>query len=337
MRYIFIIVSSLLLFASCTSSTTTLSGKIDNLDSESKTLTFRGNGVKETTSISENGEFTLKLDIEKAGNYSVFINKKTRFNVFLNSGYDVTISADAKDLSKSLKFSGKGSETNEYYRKTSNDFFSFIKTKNKLYKLNKKDFTEQLTNFKIKIEETAKEYKHIDPFILEKVNSSIEKNFKALEAQYNEANKKTYKLEVGSKSPEFFNYENYNGGTSSMSDFKGKYIYIDVWATWCGPCKAQIPALKKLEKEYRGKNIEFISISTDRPNAHDTWANMVRDKGLKGTQLYMGKNRSFMTDYGIKGIPRFIFIDTEGNIVDANAPRPCQTAAVKKMFAEAGL
>src|SRR5690606_5126123 len=57
-------------------------------------------------------------------------------------------------------------------------------------------------------------------------------------------------LPKGSPSPVFNDYENYNGSKTSLSDLKGKYVYVDVWATWCGPCKVEIPSLKRLESEY---------------------------------------------------------------------------------------
>ena len=58
-------------------------------------------------------------------------------------------------------------------------------------------------------------------------------------------------------------FENYAGETSSLEDFKGRYVYIDVWATWCGPCKKEIPYLKAIEEKFHNRNIEFVSISVD--------------------------------------------------------------------------
>lgn len=132
------------------------------------------------------------------------------------------------------------------------------------------------------------------------------------------------KLTAGNPSPEFTNYENFNGGTSSLKDFKGKYVYIDVWATWCGPCIGEIPSLKKIEKKYHNKNIAFVSISIDKQKDKDKWKKMVADKELVGTQLFADKDwkSKFVEDYQIKGIPRFILLDKEGKIIDANAPRP---------------
>ncbi len=131
-------------------------------------------------------------------------------------------------------------------------------------------------------------------------------------------------LVKGNESPVFSNYENHQGGTTSLNDLKGKYVYIDVWATWCAPCKAEIPYLKKIEEQYHDKNIEFVSISVDQKPQYDTWKSMVKDEELRGIQLFADQNWSsqFIIDYDIKGIPRFILIDPNGKIVSASAPRP---------------
>jgi len=129
---------------------------------------------------------------------------------------------------------------------------------------------------------------------------------------------------VKGKTSPGFNFENIDGSMTSLEDLKGKYVYIDVWATWCGPCIAEIPALKELEKSYHGKNIEFVSISVDVYKDKEKWLKMVENKELKGVQLIADKdwNSDFVKQYAIDGIPRFILIDSEGNIISANAPRP---------------
>ncbi|MCK0131235.1 TlpA family protein disulfide reductase [Flavobacteriaceae bacterium F08102] len=140
--------------------------------------------------------------------------------------------------------------------------------------------------------------------------------------------KKQYELlltvQKGQPSPKFVDYENHAGGTTSLDDLKGKYVYIDVWATWCGPCLAEIPSLKKVEKAYHGKNIHFVSVSIDKEDAYDKWKAMVTEKELGGIQLLADNawESKFVQDYLIRGIPRFILIDPQGNIVNANAPRP---------------
>ena len=135
---------------------------------------------------------------------------------------------------------------------------------------------------------------------------------------------------TGQPSPKFVNYENNAGGTTSLDDLKGKYVYIDVWATWCGPCKAEIPFLKEVEAKYHDKNIAFVSISVDKAKDHDKWKQMIVDKELGGVQLMADNDfkSQFVQDYFIKGIPKFILLDPNGNIVTPNAPRPSNTELI---------
>ena len=168
----------------------------------------------------------------------------------------------------------------------------------------------------------------IDPYGKEDLFNAIMKISK--DDKINESLQKRYYykavlLAKGKRSPAF-SYKNYKGDSTSMSDFKGKYLYIDIWATWCRPCIYEIPFLKKLKREFRGKNIEFISISVDPPNNYDLWKKMIKERQLSGVQLFSGEsfNSKFIRDYAIDGIPRFIIIDPQGYIVKANANRPSQ-------------
>lgn len=137
-------------------------------------------------------------------------------------------------------------------------------------------------------------------------------------------------IKAGQPSPTF-SCPDINGKMVSLADLKGKYVYIDVWATWCGPCRGELPHLKKLEEAYAGKDIEFVSLSCDRDKA--AWEKMVKDGDMKGIQLHMGPQDSFMDKYIINGIPRFILLDREGRIVKADAPRPSDPA-ITKLFDE---
>lgn len=152
---------------------------------------------------------------------------------------------------------------------------------------------------------------------------------KELSAKYNNI----LKLKKGAVSPVFVDYENYDGNKTSLKDFKGKYVYIDLWATWCKPCIGEIPFLQALEKDYHKKKIAFVSISVDKLEAHDAWKEMVAKKELTGVQLFA--NKSFKSDfikaYAVNFIPRFILIDPEGKIVDSNAPRP-SSPGIKKVL-----
>lgn len=135
-----------------------------------------------------------------------------------------------------------------------------------------------------------------------------------------------------------FNLPDVNGKMVSLNDLRGKYVYIDFWATWCGPCIKEIPSLKITEEEYRGKNILFVSISYDKASDHEKWKSYVMDDKLTGIQLIADEemrslyNRTFNIDL----IPRFILLDPEGKIVSGNAPRP-SSPKLRELFEKAGI
>ena len=64
---------------------------------------------------------------------------------------------------------------------------------------------------------------------------------------------------------------------------------MDIWATWCGPCKYQIPYLEEIVKAYKGKNIAFVSISIDAQKDKEKWKNMIQEKHMGGVQLLFAK------------------------------------------------
>ena len=141
-------------------------------------------------------------------------------------------------------------------------------------------------------------------------------------------------LKEGDQAPTF-KYLDINGKEVSLSDLKGKYVYIDVWATWCGPCQYELPHLKELEKKMHGKKIVFVSISCDKDKA--AWEKMVKEQGLGGVQLHNGGDHEFMTAFGIRGIPRFILLDKEGKIVNPNMTRPSNPETEKTLKALKGI
>ena len=192
---------------------------------------------------------------------------------------------------------------------------NFIKTIGALKSENiRSDFAEGLASL---ILPSNSKNKEILDFVL--ANSKKEEVKKSAQTVYD----KISKLAVGALSPVFTNYENANGGTTSLSDLKGKLLYIDVWATWCRPCLAEIPALKALQDKFKNnKDIEFVSLSID--DDREAWRKAVKDKDLKGVQLIADKafESQFIQDYGISQIPTFLIIDKDGKIVSPNAPRP---------------
>lgn len=171
--------------------------------------------------------------------------------------------------------------------------------------------------FKIDGENNAIIYNFIDKYVTDATFRN----------EFQNVYQNSQKLSKGMPSPSF-SYENYKGGVTSLSDFKGKLVYIDVWATWCMPCLQEVPYLQELEKKFHGKPVEFVSISIDEQKDLNRWRQFIEKKELKGVQLIADKawKSEFISEYVIKGIPRFILIDKEGKIIKADAPRPSDPA-----------
>lgn len=144
----------------------------------------------------------------------------------------------------------------------------------------------------------------------------------------------TAQVKKGMLSPDFKGMD-MQGRPVSVKDLKGKYVYIDVWATWCEPCRKEMPYLKELQKKFKDRQIVFVGLSCER-NA-GKWGNMVKAEQLGGIQLTTFGDRSFMEAYQIEGIPRFILLDKEGKILDSNMSRPSDPRTVEKLMALKGI
>jgi thiol-disulfide isomerase/thioredoxin len=134
-------------------------------------------------------------------------------------------------------------------------------------------------------------------------------------------------LAPGQPAPEF-TLTSIDGKEYSLSDFKGQIVYLDFWASWCGPCLREIPSLLKLKDAYKGKPIAFVAISIDDDKS--AWEKMVNEKQLKGYQLHAEK--AWQSDaakhYQVYGVPTFVLIDGEGKIIEYPATRPSDPETV---------
>ncbi len=118
-------------------------------------------------------------------------------------------------------------------------------------------------------------------------------------------------------------FEDALGKTTDMSQFKGKYVVIDFWATWCAPCKETSPVFDYQADEYRYlDHMVFVAASIDRDK--NKWKLDIKNKEFNVTNLWV-KNQELLSQVGVDAIPRFMVIDPEGKIYNANMPRPQET------------
>lgn len=314
----------------------TISGHIENTEEKDSIIKVTATKYTKTIKVDSEGKFSDTLHIKKPNFYSFYLNPKTRFTVFLNKGDDLKLKGDATDLNNTLVFTGRGEFTNNYLLTRVKEVALLSNNTATLFALDSVAFNEKINAFEDKLSSLLANEK-LDSTVANKEKQGLKGYLLSMRSRFQKEASMKIDFAKGKVSPKFKDLENFKGGTTSLDDFKGKFVYIDVWATWCKPCLAEIPALKELEEEYKGKNIEFVSISTDKPNKHKAWKDMIASKEMTGVQLYAGEDQSFMQAYQVSSIPRFIFIDAEGNIVNANAPRPSNKEAVKQLFESVGL
>lgn len=112
-----------------------------------------------------------------------------------------------------------------------------------------------------------------------------------------------------------------DGKEFRISDFKGKYLFIDFWASWCVYCVKELPALEQIKNEFADSDIEFIGISVDENI--DNWKAALEKHGLSGNQ-YVVTSPDLAEKLGISSIPRYIIYDKESRMLYPEAPRPRQ-------------
>lgn len=311
----------------------TLSGKITNKNGDS--IFIRSRSYNKAIALNEDGSFSDTLKVEP--NTYTFFDGNEVTALYLKNGYDLSMTLNTEQFDETVSYSGIGSEQSNFLADKGRleekllDFDTF----GALEELGQLD--AMLESAKTELSNFYNSRPEVDSTLIAQANKNLDPLLHSYKGYFTEIIKLKKDLPKGNPSPTFENYENYAGGTTSLSDLKGSYVYIDVWATWCAPCKAEIPFLKEVEEKYKDKNIKFVSISVDNGRGYkaDTpeaakeasiegWRKMVADEALGGIQLLADKDwqSDFMRAYKVNSIPRFILIDPDGNIVTPVAPNP---------------
>jgi len=259
------------------------------------------------------GNFSVEFDWDTTASVSFFHGMEST-KMYLQPGDDITLTIDTEQFDESISY--EGSDESSYYA------WQYLTEENSKYpdiSMSSDGELDSLFNtYFAPFLDKAASFKESNPAFYASIVDGIE-------------NHKEYTLtrrSVLAALPQpgdaaiDFTYPDKDGNNVALSDFIGSVVYVDVWATWCGPCRAEMPFLHDLEAEYSDKNVTFIGVSVDEEKNRQVWLDMMEEKDMQGVQIFADGWSQITKDYAINGIPRFMLFDTEGNVSNLNADRP---------------
>jgi thiol-disulfide isomerase/thioredoxin len=128
---------------------------------------------------------------------------------------------------------------------------------------------------------------------------------------------------MGQTAPEF-TLPDVNGKAISLNSFRGKWVLVDFWASWCRPCRMENPNVVAAYQQFKNKNFTVLGVSLDREDGKEDWIKAIKDDRLEWTQVSELKfwNSIVVPMYNIEGIPYNVLVDPQGKIVAENLRGP---------------
>lgn len=135
--------------------------------------------------------------------------------------------------------------------------------------------------------------------------------------EHNNSDYKRVDLKVGEILPDF-NFTDFKGKKRKLSEFRGKYLLIDIWGLWCGPCLRELPYLKSAYTKFQARNFEILGLNTDVDFTVESIDQNLKKNGMNWTQADINSIKDVLKAYRVSSFPTTIFIDPDGKIISLN-------------------
>lgn len=290
----------------------------------------------------KSGALSVKGSVPEPGLYWITIGKEQPQHIFLENTA-IKISGNKKDI-KNLKIEGSAAHRDfDQFRKTFNPLIGELSGKAALINrvtdeakrmnlMREYDSVVRVIQDEIDQFITAKPNSYVSPFLLF-ITAQIAENPTQMEQRYNKLDEAIRNSNVGKSLASYIEYNkvgaigtdaldftqtDVEGKEVSLSQFRGKYVLIDFWASWCKPCREENPNVVEAYKKFSPKNFTILGVSLDREK--ESWLNAIKKDGLVWTQVsdLQFWNNAAATLYRVQGIPQNFLIDPNGKIVGKN-------------------
>ncbi len=292
-------------------STVKITGFVENPIGD--TVKFLGpDSIYITTLDTVTGIFSIEFDMDSAAFLSFFHGVEST-KMYAKPNDEIQLTMNTEEFDETIQYAGSRESSFlawEYMYDEKNDWPD-------IYKL---PYEALDSVFEAEFGPVLRRLERFKEFSPEFYDAYIAQHHESIEYSKNRHKALSALPKVG-EDPFDFTFPDRYGNEVSLSDFIGSVIYVDVWATWCGPCVYEVPFLIEIEEEYKGKNITLLGVSVDTDA--EAWMNFIDEKGMHGVHVNTGAWKNQMMDnYAINGIPRFMIFDAAGKVVNLNAPRP---------------